>query len=203
MTSKLRRRRVRPLGLCVLVCAMSTATGCGSLWPFTSNSATDPVEAKAQANKSKLHGQGQACGQGQARRTRTRGPIRTRQYPGRRQAKSLHFLTPWKWETFHPKAPPGEAETLVLHGNNLEPEKVHAGGKKPPTKAIAELSGAHELYRLGDYEKAQKIFHRIADDTKPYAAADGRGSAILRGRVPPPAMEVSAHLRHLSQAADR
>ena len=149
----------------------STATGCGSLWPFTSSSSADPPPAQVQADKTKPTADKADPPADKAKQAEPEKAIVEDEKPGR-----WHFLTPWKWEMFHPKAPPGEAETLVLRGDHLEPEKM-PDAKKRPTKAVAELSGAHELYRLGDYEKAEKIFFRIADDsshTPPAIAEEAR-----------------------------
>src|SRR5207245_451496 len=67
------------------------------------------------------------------------------------------------WDYFHlvtpPPPPPGPADSLVLHGDKLEPEK-------PPEKgtAAADLAGAEELYRNGEYKKAERVFHHIAEN---------------------------------------
>ena len=49
----------------------------------------------------------------------------------------------------------------MLHGDQLEPER-------PPAQAdvAADLAGARELYRQGNYDKAESLFEIIADDTK-------------------------------------
>jgi TolA-binding protein len=72
--------------------------------------------------------------------------------------------TTWKWPwakaTVVPEAP---ADSLVLRGDHLEAEKT------PPSKnekASAELAGAKELYRRGDYAAAQTLFAKIANNTK-------------------------------------
>ncbi|MBY0525191.1 MAG: tetratricopeptide repeat protein [Gemmataceae bacterium] len=69
--------------------------------------------------------------------------------------------TNWKfWEKwFKADVPEGASETLILHGDRLEPEKSAA-----KSKTAAEMSGAHELYRLGEYDKARSVFHSIADN---------------------------------------
>jgi outer membrane protein assembly factor BamD (BamD/ComL family) len=59
-----------------------------------------------------------------------------------------------------PPAPP-PADSMVLRGDRLEADK--------PTgdeKVAANLAGAHELYRRGEYAKARKIFRSIADNQK-------------------------------------
>jgi outer membrane protein assembly factor BamD (BamD/ComL family) len=70
-----------------------------------------------------------------------------------------------------PTPPPAPAESLVLKGDGLEPEKLPGD-----VKGTAELQGAHELYRRGEYEKAERLFHSIADNTKnpPQVAEEAR-----------------------------
>ncbi|HMC64018.1 MAG TPA: outer membrane protein assembly factor BamD [Gemmataceae bacterium] len=88
---------------------------------------------------------------------------------------SVLLFTGCTWDRFHlfsgPKAPPGPADSLVLRGDKLEPEKAPSDGS-----AAAELAGAHELYRGGDFATAERIFHRIADNTKnnPQVAEEAR-----------------------------
>src|SRR5262249_37855661 len=43
-------------------------------------------------------------------------------------------------------------------------------------KGAAELQGAHELFRRGDYAKAEKLYHKIADNKKnsPVVAEEAR-----------------------------
>lgn len=65
-----------------------------------------------------------------------------------------HLVTP-------PPPPPPPADSLVLHGDRLEPETKPAEGT-----AAADLAGAHVLYRDGKFSEAERIFHRIADNTK-------------------------------------
>lgn len=73
----------------------------------------------------------------------------------------LNRLNPLKG----PAAPAGPVDSMVLRGDQLEPET-------PPTEGTpaAELAGAHELYRRGDYDKAGSIFRRVANNTKNSAA---------------------------------
>jgi outer membrane protein assembly factor BamD (BamD/ComL family) len=66
----------------------------------------------------------------------------------------------WHWFTM-PPAPPPPAESLVLRGDRFEPEKPPEEGT-----AAAHLAGALELYRRGEYDKAENIFHKIAENTK-------------------------------------
>jgi len=70
-----------------------------------------------------------------------------------------------------PDAPPAAAESLVLRAEYLEPEKNAA-----QLKGAAELGGAQDLYRQGDYAKAEKIFRSIADNTAnaPQVAEEAR-----------------------------
>jgi len=67
----------------------------------------------------------------------------------------------WKfWDKWmKPDVPQGDAQTLILHGDKLENEK-------PLGKQAAELAGAHEFYRQGDYEKARELFHFVANNPK-------------------------------------
>jgi TolA-binding protein len=70
-----------------------------------------------------------------------------------------------------PPPPPGPAESLILKADHLEPEKLPAD-----VKGAADLQGAHELYRQGDFATAEKVFRKIADNTKnpPQIAEEAR-----------------------------
>jgi len=59
-----------------------------------------------------------------------------------------------------PPPPPPPVESFVLHGDKLEEQKL-------PEKGTPEgdLAGSKELFRQGEYAKAEKLFHRIAEDT--------------------------------------
>jgi outer membrane protein assembly factor BamD (BamD/ComL family) len=67
-----------------------------------------------------------------------------------------------RWNLFTPPPAPPPADSMVLHGDKLEPEAVPT---KAP-KAAADLAGAEEIYRAGDYKKAERIFRSIADNSK-------------------------------------
>jgi len=71
----------------------------------------------------------------------------------------------WEWDQFNifqtPKPPPGPAESLVLQGDHLEPETGSVEGT-----AKGDLAGAHEFFRRGEYAKAEKVYHKIAENTK-------------------------------------
>jgi len=75
------------------------------------------------------------------------------------------LTSPEDWHVFAPPdPPPPPAESLVIHGDKLEPEKVPTAEKE--AKAAAQLAGAHELYRNGTYSDAQRIFHKVAENKK-------------------------------------
>jgi TolA-binding protein len=59
-----------------------------------------------------------------------------------------------------PPPPPPPADTMVLRGDKLMPEPP------PIDTGSAELASAHELYRNGEYAKAEKLYHKVADNTK-------------------------------------
>jgi outer membrane protein assembly factor BamD (BamD/ComL family) len=90
------------------------------------------------------------------------------------------------WSLISPPAPPAPTESLVLRGDKLEPEKAPVGN----AKHSAELAGGHELHRKGDYDKAEKVFRRIADNQKnpPHVAEEARyyeAECVRRqGRLP-------------------
>jgi outer membrane protein assembly factor BamD (BamD/ComL family) len=68
------------------------------------------------------------------------------------------------WDQYNPlipTPPPGPAETLVLRGDSLEPDKTPVDAKWS-----ADLAGAHEFYRQGEFDKAEKLYHRLAENTK-------------------------------------
>jgi TolA-binding protein len=97
---------------------------------------------------------------------------------------------PTFWERIDPfpppPSPPPPAESFVLRPEGLVPE--------PPPKegsAAARLAGAHELFRQGEYAKAEKLYRRIAEDTRrtpPPLAGEARyfeGECLrLQGRYP-------------------
>jgi outer membrane protein assembly factor BamD (BamD/ComL family) len=89
------------------------------------------------------------------------------------------------WHLFTPKPPPGPTDSLVLRGDHLEAEKLPAEGT-----AAADLAGAHEFYRQGDYSKAESLFASVADNTKnaPHVAEEARfyqaESQRRQGRYP-------------------
>jgi len=66
----------------------------------------------------------------------------------------------WTWFK-PPPPPPPPAESLTLRGDKFEAEAAPKEGT-----GAAELAGAHELYRRGEYEKAEKVFHKVAENTK-------------------------------------
>ncbi|MBL8796233.1 MAG: tetratricopeptide repeat protein, partial [Planctomycetia bacterium] len=60
-----------------------------------------------------------------------------------------------------PKAAEGAAETMVLRDGQLVPESAPTEGSPSD-----ELAGAAELYRRGEYEQAEKIYRKVAENTK-------------------------------------
>jgi outer membrane protein assembly factor BamD (BamD/ComL family) len=76
------------------------------------------------------------------------------------------------WDQFHlftpPPPPPPPVASVVLRGDQLEPEHSPAEGT-----AEANLAGARELFRQGEYSKAGRMFRYVADDThNPVAMAE-------------------------------
>jgi outer membrane protein assembly factor BamD (BamD/ComL family) len=69
------------------------------------------------------------------------------------------------WDQYYlftpPPAPPPPAEKLVLRGDQLVAEAPPKTGS-----AEANLAGAHESYRLGEYDIASKIFKHVAGNSK-------------------------------------
>ncbi len=69
------------------------------------------------------------------------------------------------WDDFQwvkpPPPPPPPAESFTLRGDKLEAETRPEQGTP-----AGQLAGAQDLYRQGEYEKAEKIFHKIAENTK-------------------------------------
>jgi outer membrane protein assembly factor BamD (BamD/ComL family) len=95
---------------------------------------------------------------------------------GEKLAESQRNLAKsWDESPINPFAPPptplGPVETVVLRGDQLEPEKPAA-----EVKGAAELAGAEDLYRRGDYAGAEKLFRRIANNTQnsPQIAEEAR-----------------------------
>ncbi len=69
------------------------------------------------------------------------------------------------FEVFKPTdPPPGASETLVLRGDQLVPEKQWTDPKS--AKAAEQLAGAKELYRTGNFERAEEVFHYLGDNKK-------------------------------------
>jgi len=60
-----------------------------------------------------------------------------------------------------PTPPPPPADSLVLRGDALTPQKA-----PEPGSAEAKLAGAQELFRRGEYSAAGDLFHSIADKVK-------------------------------------
>ncbi len=73
-------------------------------------------------------------------------------------ATTLLDVLPWVGTV---KPPPPPVETLVLRGGDLV-------GDKPLKENSAEamVAGAREYFRQGEFEKAESLYRRIADNTK-------------------------------------
>jgi outer membrane protein assembly factor BamD (BamD/ComL family) len=103
------------------------------------------------------------------------------------------ITSPEEWHVFAPpEPPPPPADSLILRGDKLEPEKVPTVEKE--AKAAAELAGAHELYRDGKYSDAQRIFHKVAENKKtpPTIAEEARyyeAESLRRQRAYPKAAD--------------
>jgi outer membrane protein assembly factor BamD (BamD/ComL family) len=73
------------------------------------------------------------------------------------------------WDRWHlvtpPPPPPPPVDSLVLRTGGLEAKEQPAEGT-----VEAKLAGAKELYRLGEFAKAERVFHDIADNTHNAAA---------------------------------
>jgi outer membrane protein assembly factor BamD (BamD/ComL family) len=74
----------------------------------------------------------------------------------------------WNW--LRPDIPDvsADTDTLVLRDGQLVPDQQPHGEKA--AKAAAQLAGAHELYRAGNYEKACDAYHDIAENKKNLSA---------------------------------
>ena len=80
--------------------------------------------------------------------------------------------SPSYWEQLNfarpPKAPPPPAETILLRADGVVPEPA-----PKPGSPQEQLAGARELFRLGDYAKAESLFKYVADKKKtPVAVAE-------------------------------
>jgi outer membrane protein assembly factor BamD (BamD/ComL family) len=82
-----------------------------------------------------------------------------------------NIKAPWHWDMFKPKAPPAPADSLVLRGDGLEQQSDAKYGK-----AGQELAGAKDLFRKGDYAKAEVLFHFLAENKRnpPQLAEEAR-----------------------------
>jgi outer membrane protein assembly factor BamD (BamD/ComL family) len=103
----------------------------------------------------------------------------------RRRVWASCFLVPWScclgggcsWDQYNPfkvEAPPPPVDTLTLRGDKLEPVVLPTDAKDQ--KATLELAGAHDLYRQGEYARAERVYHHIADNKKtpPTVAEEAR-----------------------------
>src|SRR5205823_598357 len=69
------------------------------------------------------------------------------------------------------EGPAAPADSMVLRGDKLIPENAPVTDGSAPS----DLASAHELYRNGDYEKAEKVFRKVAENTKNSATLAGEG----------------------------
>lgn len=69
------------------------------------------------------------------------------------------------WSGWHPfrsaPEPTAPVDTLVMHGDRLEPQRWTGD-----PKTLQQLAGAKELYGSEQYEKAGKAFHKLAENKK-------------------------------------
>jgi outer membrane protein assembly factor BamD (BamD/ComL family) len=90
-------------------------------------------------------------------------------------ACALATATGCSWDDWYlfkpPPAPPPPADSLTLRGDKLEADAAPVEGS-----AAADLEGAKELYRQNEFSKAERIFRKIADNTKntPQVAEEAR-----------------------------
>lgn len=77
----------------------------------------------------------------------------------------------YRWGIMKPDMPPPPASSDILRVDGLVPDKP-----PEPGTPEAELVGARELFREGDYYKAEILFHRLAEDQKnnPILVAEAR-----------------------------
>jgi outer membrane protein assembly factor BamD (BamD/ComL family) len=72
----------------------------------------------------------------------------------------LPAIAPAGCKSGPPPAPPGPAESLVFHGDKLE----QVSYTKADSESRKLLAGAHELFRQKQYNEAEKLFTKIADN---------------------------------------
>jgi TolA-binding protein len=69
------------------------------------------------------------------------------------------------WDEFSlvkpPVPPPPPADGFVLRPEGMTPEKMPTG-----EGSAAQLAGAHEFFRREEYDKAERLFHHIAENKK-------------------------------------
>jgi TolA-binding protein len=160
---------------------------------------------KAKGKRQKAKGMG----------SRARGPVKAFFWPRAFFPVFSFFLFPFSfflltgciglpsWGMFNkkPPAPPGPVDDVVLRDGRLE--KNPAADTKA-AKTSEDLDGAKELFRRNEYDKAEKLFHRIAQDTKntPQIAEEARYYEAeclrLQGRYPKAADTYSKLLKDFS-----
>jgi TolA-binding protein len=101
-----------------------------------------------------------------AANAKCQGKARTRRvFASRVLCLAYLFAAGCTWDQFRlfkpPTPPPPPVESFVLRNGILVPEK------QPEAKSAAsELAGAHEFFRREEYDKAEKLFHHVADNEK-------------------------------------
>jgi outer membrane protein assembly factor BamD (BamD/ComL family) len=96
-----------------------------------------------------------------------------------------NIKAPWHWEMFRPKAPAAPQDSLVLRGDNLEPESNTKYGEH-----AKDLAGAKDLFRKGEYDRAAALFNYLAENkhNPPQLAEEARfyeaESLRMQGKYP-------------------
>jgi outer membrane protein assembly factor BamD (BamD/ComL family) len=82
--------------------------------------------------------------------------------PEDKGGKKFSLVSFQTWDLFAPpKTPPPPVESFVLRADGLVEEKVPEAGTPD-----ARLAGARELFRRGEYAKAEAAYHYVGDNPK-------------------------------------